>query len=46
MECSVIEEVTKGMERSVRGRQDEDAGECIIGNGGVGKSSVVSKQDA
>ena len=40
---SVIEEVTKGVDESVRGRQEEDTGVCITSDGGVRQSSEVSK---
>ena len=34
-DSSVIEEVTKGVDRSVKGRQEEDGGVCITSDGGV-----------
>ena len=43
LESSIIEEVTKGVDRSVKGRQEEDGGVCITSDGGVRKSSEVSK---
>ena len=43
MESSVIEEVTKGVDLSVKGRQEEDRGVCITSDGGVKQSSDVSK---
>ena len=42
-DSSVIEEVTKGVDRSVKGRQEEDGGVCITSDGGVRQSSEVSK---
>ena len=35
VESSVIEEVTKGVDRSLKGRQEEDGGVCITSDGGV-----------
>ena len=43
VESGVIEEVTKGVNGSMRGRQEEDVGVCIKCGGGVGQSSNVSK---
>ena len=43
VESSVIEEVTKGVNRLVKGRQEEDEGVCITSDGGVRQSSEVSK---
>ena len=43
LKSSVIEEVTRGVDRSVKGRQEEDGGVCITSDGGVRKSSEVSK---
>ena len=43
VESSVIEEVIKGVDRSVKGRHEEDGGACITSDGGVKKSSEVSK---
>ena len=43
VESSVIEEVTKGVDRSVKGRKEEDGGVCITSDGGVRQSSEVSK---
>ena len=43
MESSVIEEVTKGVDRSVKGKQEEDGGVCVTSDGGVRQSSEVSK---
>ena len=42
-ESSVIEEVTKGVDRSLKGRQEENGGVCITSDGGVRQSSEVSK---
>ena len=42
-ESSVIEEVTKGVERSVKGRLEEDGGVCITIDGRVRQSLEVSK---
>ena len=35
VESSVIEEVTKGVDRLVMGRQEEDRGVCITSDGGI-----------
>ena len=43
VELSVIEEVTKGVDRSVKGRQEEDGGVCITNDDKVKQSSEVSK---
>ena len=43
VESSVIEEVTKRVDRPVKGRQEEDRGVCIISDGGVKQSLEVSK---
>ena len=43
VESGMINEVTKGVDRSIRGKQDKDARVCITCNGGIGKSSEVSK---
>ena len=43
VELSVIIEGTKGVDQSVKGRQEEYGGVGIISDGGVGQSSEVSK---
>ena len=43
MESSVIVEGTKGVDRSVKGRQEEDGGVGITSDGRVRQSSEVSK---
>ena len=43
VESSVIKEVTKRVDRSVKGRQEEDEGVCNASDGGVRQSSEVSK---
>ena len=43
VESSVIVEGTKGVDRSVKGRQEEDGGIGITSDGGVRQSSKVSK---
>ena len=43
VESSVIVEGTKGVDRSVKGRQEEDGGVGITIDGGVRQSSEVSK---
>ena len=43
VESSVIIEGTKGVDRSVKGRQEEDKGVGITSDGGVRQSSEVSK---
>ena len=43
VESSVIVEGTKGVDRSVKGRQEEDGGVGITSDGGVRQSSEVSK---
>ena len=43
VESSVTEEVTKGVDRSVKGRQEEDGGVYITSDSGVKQSSEVSK---
>ena len=43
VESSVIVEGTKGVDRSVKGRQEEDGGVGITSDGGVRQSSKVSK---
>ena len=42
VESSVIEEVSKGVDRSVKGRQEEDGGVCIISDSGGKQSLEVS----
>ena len=43
VESSFIEEVTKAIDRSVKGRQEGDERVCITSDGGVRQSSYVSK---
>ena len=43
VESSVIEEVTKGVDGSVKGRKEQDARVCVTSDGGVRQSSEVSK---
>ena len=43
VESSVIVEGTKGVDRSVKDRQEEDKGVGITSDGGVRQSSEVSK---
>ena len=43
VESSVIEEVAKGVDRSVKGRQEEDGEVCITSDGRVRLSSEVGK---
>ena len=43
VDSSVIEEVTKGVDRFVKGRQEEDGGVCITSDSRGRQSSEVSK---
>ena len=46
VDSRVINEVTKGVDRSMKGRQEKYARVCMTSNGGVGQSLEVSKAGA